>query len=360
MLEITSLDDIRGNNVVIYSIRNLLKKGNFPSFTILSGHMGVGKTNVAKLVAKELHQSESQVVTVNFGLEVDMKTIEENVFRMNPSSPRAFIFEELHGLDKGKQTALLTMLDSQPSNIYVIATTTELMKVLNTIRSRATVWNFKLLSNRQLAQLLDDYLKIKEVDLSLRARNALVRSAFGVPRDLLKNADLAIAGDFSVDQLEELLGHVSEDLIYTLLCSLKTSGLDFGTSVVTLLGDKSKEKLTQLRDFYTRFLLERKGIEGATISADKLDTLSGLFTDEDLVKIGRTLICATPDTLVLELTLLNMELTGTSKRQLVGQQIDRAAQNNAESTATHPTEEIKGRISKTKVNRSNLSELTLD
>lgn len=360
MLKVDNLDDVRGNNVIIYSIKTLLEKGNFPRFTILSGHMGVGKSTVAGLVAKELNKSESPVITFNFGMSVDMKSLEESVFKMNPSVPRAFVFEELHGLDKAEQTALLTMLDSQPANVYILCTTTEIYKVLRTIRSRATVWDFKLLGERQLSQLLDDYLEGQATQLTQKAKNALLKSCYGVPRDLLKNADLAVSGDFTAEQLDALLGHVSEDLIYSLLCSLKSSSIDFSTNMATLMEESSRDKLVQLRDFFTRFLLERRGIEGATLDRNKIATLDSLFNSEELEKIGRTLVKATPDTLMLELSLLNMELTGVGRKQMVGQQINRVATNVAKAAALSTDSNVQARINDARLTPSSLKSLTLD
>ena len=359
MLDIKSLDDIRGNNVVIYSIKTLLSKHMFPKFSIFAGHMGVGKSSVAKLVAEELNDGDHPVVTFNFGLKVDMKELEDNVFKMNPSTPRAFVFEELHGLDRSQQTALLTMLDSQPDNVYVICTTTETFKILATVRSRATVWNFRLLGQKQLAQLLDDYLASQNAVLAQRAKTTLLKSCFGVPRDLLKNADLAISGEFNGTQLDELLGRVSEDLIFTLLCSLKSTSVDFVANLSSLLDEAGEDKLAQVRDFYTRFLLERKGIEGATISSDKIEMLDTTFSIEELEIIGRTLIAAQPGTLALELSLLNMKLTRTSNKALVGQQIDRGAAHMAASVATQKTAEVQARIGDARVSATSLRNLRL-
>lgn len=337
MLDIQRLDEVRGNNVIIYSIKNLLEKRTYPTFSIMSGYMGVGKSTVAKLVAKELNKSDVPVHTFNFGMDIDMKELETQVFKLNPIEPRAFIFEELHGLNRSQQTALLTMLDSQPQNVYIICTTTEIYKVLRTIRSRATVWEFKLLGNKQLAQLLDDYLAINHIkSIDKAAKTALIQSARGVPRDLLKNTDLAIAGSFSGEQLSGLLGNISDNLVYTVFCSLKATSIDFVTAIDTLLEQTSYNKVAQLRDFWTRYLLESKGLDNATISKDRIIQLQNLYTNEEAIKIGRTLIRATEETLALELSILNMELTHISPANQVGQQKDRKAHNTSRGASSAP------------------------
>lgn len=361
MLEITKLEELRGNNVVIYSIKKLLERNTYPAFSIMTGHMGVGKSTVARLVANQLNQGDVPVHTFNFGLEVDMKELEETVFKMNPAEPRAFVFEELHGLDKSQQTALLNMLDTQPSNVYIICTTTEKFKILNTIRSRATVWEFKLLGQRQLAQLLDDYLAgIGVTNLSKVAKEALLHSASGVPRDLLKNTDLAISGEFSGEQLNSLLGRVSEDLMFSLFCALKTQSIEFATSVGTLVEQSSESKLPQLRDFWTRYLLESRGIDNPTIARDKLKQLNELFTYDEAIKVGRTLVHANQDTLILELTLLNMELTRTSEGYQVGQQKDKKAAYTSQGITSATDGDIAARKDAARISRASLKSLRLD
>lgn len=361
MLEITKLEELRGNNVVVYSIKKLLDNHTYPAFSIMSGHMGVGKSTVARLVAEALNKSEMPMHTFNFGLEIDMKELEDTVFKMNPSEPRAFVFEELHGMDKGQQTALLNMLDSQPQNVYIICTTTEKFKVLNTIRSRATVWEFKLLGQRQLSQLLDDYLAMKGIKyMSPVAKEALLHSANGVPRDLLKNTDLAISGDFTGEQLNELLGRVSESLMFSIFSALKTPSVDFATTINTFIDQASDNKLSQLRDFWTRFLLERKGIDNPTIAKDKVRDLLKLFSDDEAMKIGRALVRATPDTLILELALLNMELTKTSVGHQVGQQKDRKAMFTSQGVVSDVSDDVASRRDAARVTSTVAKELRLE
>ena len=329
MLEIDKLQDVIGNNVILYSISTLLEKNTFPKFTILSGHMGVGKSTVARIVANKITQGENKVVTYNLGLDIKMGDLEDQVFKLNPAKPRCFIFEELQGLDKSQQTALLAMLDKRLSNVYVVATTTEIFKLLKTVRSRATIFDFKLLSNLQLEKLLNDYLESKDVKLNKEIKNILVKSCYGVPRDLLKNTDLVLSGEFNEEQIRELLGQVSENLMFSLIASLKSVNIDFVANLDSFLDNTSIDKLFQLREFFTRFILESKGISGGSISKDKLKILNSLFNRDEIDLIGKTLIRAKKDTLALELSLLNMTLTKVSNKQIVGQQIDKLSQNNA-------------------------------
>lgn len=324
MLEIKTLKDVRGNNVVIYSIQTLLERKAFPRLSIMAGVMGVGKTSVAKVVAEQLDKSGTPVKTYNCGMSIDLQKINEEVFAMKPAQPKAFIFEEVHGLPRADQNALLQMFDSQSPNTYIICTTTDIHKVLRTIRSRAQVWEFKLLSEKQLAQLLDDYLASKGAVLQPQSKQSLLRACHGVPRDLIKNTDLALEGDFSSSQLDSLLGNVSDELIYAIFCSLKSKTSDFVAHIEELMEEASTSKLAALNDFWLRFLLERCGGSRQTLPPAMVKSLNNIYTPAEINKIAKMLLRATPDTILLELLSLNMSFTNSTSSGVVGTQRDDA------------------------------------
>ena len=330
MFEIKTLDDIRGNNMAIYSIKTLLERGSFPKLSIMSGVMGVGKTSVARVVANQLDQSGFPVKTFNFGTKVDAKSLQEEIFSLNPAKPRAFIFEELHAYPKESQEALLQMFDSQSSNIYIICTTTEVYKILKTIRSRARVWNFTTLSEKQLGQLLDDYLESKGAVLAGESKVSLLRACKGIPRDLISSADFALDGNFDSAQLDALLGNVSDELIFQMFCTLKSSTESFVANIEELLEDTSYEKINALKDFWLRFLMERTGAVRKTLPSNMVNILDKTFNKSDLVKVNKVLLRSTPNTLLLELVNLNMILTESTDSTVAGKQLERARTSASE------------------------------
>lgn len=324
MLEIKTLDDIRGNNVVIYSIKTLIERNCFPKLSIMSGVMGVGKTSVAKVVASMMDKSGTPIKTYNCSMPIDLSKLQEEVFALTPSQPKAFIFEEIHGLSRGDQSALLQMFDAQSPNTYIICTTTEIHKVLRTIRSRAQVWEFKLLSEKQCAQLLDDYINERGFKMAPQSKIALLRACHGIPRDLIKNIDFAIAGDFDSIQLDDLLGNVSDELIFSLFTTLKSKTSDFVSHIDELIGDVNTGKLSAVNDFWLRFLLERNGGTQHTLSTQMIKTLDSMYTQADIMRVSRVLLRARTDTLLLELLNLNMELTTATSSSTLGLQKDDA------------------------------------
>ena len=331
MFEIRTLDDIRGNNVAIYSIKTLLERKTFPNLSIMSGVLGVGKTSVAKVVASTLDHTGAPAKVYNCGMAMDMPKIQEEVFSLNPMHPRAFIFEEIHGLSKADQNALLQMFDTQSRNVYIICTTTEIHRLLRTIRSRAQVWEFKLLSDKQCAQLLDDYLESQGADLSAPSKRALLRASRGIPRDLLKNADFAIKGDFDSIQLDALLGNVSDEAVYAVFCSLFSDTSAFVLNVEELLEETSTSKLSSLYDFWLRYLLERALPSPRTLTKEMVAQLDMLYSDKERIAVSKALLRAKPESILLELITLNMSFTGSTRSAVLGQQRDAATAAERES-----------------------------
>lgn len=323
MLEINKLSDIRGNNVTLYAIQTLLDKKMYPKLSIMAGMMGVGKSSVAQVVAGLLDNSGRASKIYNFSMPTDIKKVQEEVFMMSPMTPKAFIFEEIHGLPKDDQGALLQMFDSQKPNIYIICTTTDVHDVLPTIRSRAQVWNFKSLSENQMAALLDDYLDSKGSKMSKESKTALLRSAKGVPRDLIKNADLAIAGEFSDDQLNDLLGNVSDTMSYTIMCSLSSDTADFLMDANHSVSE-NPYLLYSLRDFWVRYLIERQLRSSSTLEKEMVNSLDTIYSDNQRERIAKMLLKATPSTLLLEMLTLNMSFTGSNASTVVGSQVDKS------------------------------------
>lgn len=365
MLEIKSLSEVRGNTVPLYSIKSLLNGKNFPKFSIISGREGVGKSTVCRLVAEELNEMDSDVVVYNFGLDIKMEDLRTEVFSMAPVRPKAFIFEEIQGLDKVGQTALLNMIDTQPQNVYVICTTTAIYKIARALRSRATVWDFKSLSKVQLSELLDDYLADRGETLSHEAKEILIKSANGVPRDLLKNTDFALSGDFTSNDLSTLLGQVPDDIMFSLFVAVASDNVNIAEILNKFLEQTSQDKVYQLRDYWTRFILESIAEKFTTIDKVHGRTLNTVYNDSKREAMTKTLIRANADTLLLELLSLNMQFLRKSKSNVLGSQAHQAQVYESEMSMRVNRSNVENSPSGTgvdagrKLSRSTLSELKL-
>ena len=323
MLEINKLSDIYGNRTVTRVIETLINKRQYPKLSIMAGMMGVGKSSAARVVASMLDSSGQPTKVFNFSMPVDMQKIQEEVFALKPLNPRAFIFEEIHGLSRDDQSALLQMFDSQSSNVYIICTTTEIHDVLKTICSRAQVFTFRSLSEKQLEALLENYTSSKGVKLDKNVTSSLLRTARGVPRDLIKNTDLVISAELSADDLNSLLCNVSDTTAYILMCSMMSNTTDFLRESYHKVQD-TPDLLYALRDFWIRYMLERTTVGAQTIPKEIITALDAMYTDEHRMRLSKMLLKATPQTLMLEMMTMNMSLTGTTASAALGTQVDQS------------------------------------
>lgn len=326
MITTTDITKLFGNNALRATINQLLVKKEFPNFTILCGPMGVGKSTMARIIAetliKENTDKTSSIHVINCAAKPDISNIESNYLRFSPMEPIVLIFEEFHGLlkDSNEQTILLNILDKLPSNVYLIATTTELHKIQRPIISRSIKFEFKLLSVKEMSNMLDSYLKAQNISFNHDIKSALIHTSKGVPRDLLKTVDLIIKGDLSNEQIMALVEYVSDNSLFAIFSSLKTESVSFSVVIEDLMLSMPSNQLQSMRDFWSRFLLMRKGSTEITIDKNIFQSLKQLYDDKDIMLITEVLLNTDVNKLVLDLLHLNMKLTNTSNKQMVGVQ----------------------------------------
>lgn len=359
MINICSFDDIVGNETLIYGIKNMLYHKTFPPFCILLGPMGIGKTSIAKLIANSIMESSSSHINqpiIQNCSSINLQECEKNYLKNTPINPIVLIFEEFHALSIQAQTSFLTMVDNKPNNVYIIATTTEKQDLLKTILSRATIFEFKLLSNKQMEALLNTYLHIKNISFSQSICDALIYKSGGIPRHLLKYVDFILSGDFKDDQIKDLLNFVSDDYIYSIFISLKTKSLSFVTFISDLYTLQNSDKLKQFRDFWVRFLLCYKGADNFNLNKSIIAGISNLYSEAEIKKITDMLLKSDEDKFILDLIKLNLIFTNTSEKNLLGEQI--ASKNFKPSTLSNNTPINK--LSNQKLSLQNLKNLSLE
>ncbi|MCF0177225.1 MAG: replication-associated recombination protein A [Bacteroidales bacterium] len=178
-------------------ISTMLKSGNISSF-ILWGPPGVGKTTLARIVAKSLNRQFFTLSAISSGVkdvrEVIDRAEKERMFAVN-GSPILFI-DEIHRFNKAQQDALLGAVES--GSIVLIGATTEnpSFEVISPLLSRCQVYILKPLEISDLTTLLNrakNYLADNEhIILDITETEALFRFSGGDARKLLNILDLAI------------------------------------------------------------------------------------------------------------------------------------------------------------------------
>ena len=213
-------DEVTGQEPIVRTLRNAIEGNRLAHAYLFSGVRGVGKTTLARILAKCLNcrASEAPVadpcgkcescleISESGSLDVheidgasnrgidDVRELRETS-RYQPSRDRyrVFIIDEVHMLTREAFNALLKTLEEPPAHVVFIFATTEYQKVPDTITSRCQHFEFRRIPRPVLAQTLSSVAKCEKVKLGDRAADLLARSAGGSMRDALGFLDQAIA-----------------------------------------------------------------------------------------------------------------------------------------------------------------------
>ncbi|MBI4050589.1 MAG: DNA polymerase III subunit gamma/tau [Candidatus Doudnabacteria bacterium] len=226
--------EVLGQDVIKTIIQNALKLGRVSHAYLFAGPRGVGKTTVARLLAKAVNclkpkDGEPDTVCANCKLvqegrfldliEIDAASytgvdnireiIEHVKFTPSAGKYKVFIIDEVHMLSKAAFNALLKTLEEPPAHAIFILATTEIHKVPATIISRSQRFDFKRVSQADILQLFKSVLADQKADIPLEAQKLIAQAAEGSFRDALSILDqvLALGGEkLTVDDIEDILG----------------------------------------------------------------------------------------------------------------------------------------------------------
>lgn len=197
----TSLDNYFGQEHLVGKgavLRRMLETGNLSSF-ILWGPPGVGKTTLAKIVAKQLNRPFHTLSAISSGVKDIREVIEKskgnNLF--NPQNPILFI-DEIHRFSKSQQDALLGAVENGTFTLIGATTENPSFEVISPLLSRCQVYVLKELDVDNLDKLLshalesDDYLK--SLNITVKERESLFRFSGGDARKLLNILEIVVSG----------------------------------------------------------------------------------------------------------------------------------------------------------------------
>ncbi len=238
-------DDVIGQPHIVQTLTNAVQTKRIAHAYLFSGTRGVGKTTVARILAKALNCEQGptsrpcdscencreiaqgtsvDVVEIDGASNTsvdDVREIRENVkFSPFRGQFRVYIIDEVHMLSNSAFNALLKTLEEPPGHVVFIFATTEIHKIPATILSRCQHYNFRRIARTEIIERLRHVATQDELTLEERSLMALARASEGSMRDALSLLDQAVAyGGKAINHLdlEMLLGAVPQELVQTLI-----------------------------------------------------------------------------------------------------------------------------------------------
>jgi len=248
-----TFDEIVGQDVITTTLRNAIAEDRVHHGYLFCGTRGVGKTSMARILAKALNclSSDGPTVTpcgtcdscvsITRGEDVDVIEIDaasntgvdnirelrsNAIYRPARSRFKIYIIDEVHMLSTGAFNALLKTLEEPPDHVKFIFATTELQKVPATILSRVQRFDFKTIPAEQIAGQLTRICQEEDAAAEPAALKRLARLANGSMRDALSLLDqvLSMGGGKVTDQiLNELFPPAHDELFAALIDRLAAS-----------------------------------------------------------------------------------------------------------------------------------------
>jgi DNA polymerase III subunit gamma/tau len=271
-------EEVVGQEPVVRTLRNAIGAEQVRQAYLFAGPRGTGKTSMARILAKALNCAQGPTatpdrtcnacVTIANGTSLDViemdaasqrgiddiREIRERVV-LQPAEGRykVYILDEAHQLTDAAWNALLKLIEEPPPHLLFVFCTTDLSKVLPTVRSRCQTFVFTRPRLPELVRYLRRIADGESIDAPDAALSLIARSARGSFRDAVSTLDqlaAATEGEVTVQAVLQLLGAVEEEALFrlcdlvvdhdtagalTLIEELSDQGQDLGRLVTDLL-----------------------------------------------------------------------------------------------------------------------------
>ena len=313
--------DVLGQQHVTHTLQNAIQQNRIANAYLFSGPRGIGKTTVARLLAKALNCdqgptinpcntcsscieiNESRTLDVfeidgasNRGIDEVRKLREGLRYAPHPGKYRFYLIDEVHVLTNEAFNALLKTLEEPPARVLFIFATTESHKVPATILSRCQRFDFKRMPHQFIVEQLQTMCRQEEIAIDAESLRMIALKADGSMRDSQSILDqiIAFAGkNIQARDVASLLGIIDQELFFRVTDLIQAGDVDGAIKLADHLfaeGFDFDEFLIGLAEHLRNFLVVKSGSDPHLIDCSEEHIVRyreqmEAFSIEDLLRL---------------------------------------------------------------------------
>ena len=282
-----TLEEVVGQEHVKKALTNAIKLNKVAHAYLFTGPRGTGKTSTARILAKSLNCINGPTISpcgkcascidITNSTPLDVIEIDaasnrsvndaQNILEKIQYAPvngkyKIYIIDEVHMLTVQAFNALLKTLEEPPENVVFILATTEVHKVLDTIKSRCQRFDFKRITTSDIVNHLTHIAELEKINIEKEAIQTIAKNAAGGMRDSLALLDQLSVLDtekaITTDDINSLLGRLSFDILNNLTESIINSNPNDAIETLEEIYNKGNEPsqiLINLLNYFKNLLI---------------------------------------------------------------------------------------------------------
>ncbi|MBR6126998.1 DNA polymerase III subunit gamma/tau, partial [bacterium] len=297
-----TLDTLVGQEHIKKTLTNAIELGKIAHAYLFTGPRGTGKTSTARILAKSLNCKNGPTVhpcgecesckDITNTIPIDVIEIDaasnrkvedaQNILEKIQYVPvhgkyKIYIIDEVHMLTNHAFNALLKTLEEPPENVIFILATTEVHKVLDTIKSRCQRFDFRRITTDDIVKHLRYIADNEKINITDDALFTIAKNSAGGMRDSISLLDqlslLGVTKEVTSDDVNSILGRVSFDVLNKLSEKIISSSPNEAIEILNDIynsGNEPLQILTNLSEYFKNLLIVKN------CQASLLQELTGL------------------------------------------------------------------------------------